>query len=86
MADRTKNGASAPTSPPDLRFYGTATPTTNHQLVLPKQAREELSLDGEAPVFIFGSPSQAQAILTASPPPADLMSLLTEAARGTRKQ
>lgn len=86
MADRTTNGAGASATPSDLRFYGTATPSKTHALVLPKQAREELSLDGESPVFIFGSPSQAQAILTASPPPDDLMSLLAGAVRGTRKQ
>ena len=86
MADRTTTGAESAPAPADLRFYGTATPSKTHALVLPKQAREELSLDSESPVFIFGSPSQAQAILTASPAPADLMSLLADAVKRTQKQ
>lgn len=76
-----KNASSAAPSaiPADLRFYGTAIPSQNQALVLPKQAREELALDGQAPVFVFGSPSQQQAILAASPPAGDLMSFLAQA-------
>lgn len=66
--------------PEDLRFYGTATPSQTHAIVLPKQAREELALDGPEPVFVFGSPSQKRAILAAAPAPGDLLSLLTPAA------
>lgn len=81
MPDGTKDTAStSPDVPSDLRFYGTATPSQTHALVLPKQAREELALDGASPVFVFGSPSKQQAILAASPPPGDLMGLLANAA------
>ena len=85
MSDRTTSGSAASATPSDLRFYGTATPSKTHALVLPKQAREELALDGESPVFVFGSPSRAQAILTAAPPAADLMSLLADAVKRTQK-
>jgi hypothetical protein len=81
---RSGSSGAATAGPPDLRFYGTATPSQTNALVLPKQAREELALDGKAPVFVFGSPSQQQAILAASPPPADLMALLAGAAAKRR--
>jgi hypothetical protein len=80
MKDSARKGDTAsPMSPADLRFYGTVSPSSTHALVLPKQARKELALDGTGPVFVFGSPSQQQAILAASPPPGDLMSLLAGA-------
>jgi hypothetical protein len=81
MPDGKSSGGSAESAgvPSDLRFYGTATPSQTHALVLPKQAREELALDDQAPVFVFGSPSRRQAILAASPPAGDLMSLLAGA-------
>lgn len=53
--------------PDDLVFYGTVEPTSVYAVTLPVRARRELGLETRNPVFVFGSPSQKQLILTAGP-------------------
>jgi len=64
--------------PEDLVFYGTVEPTANHAVTLPVRARRELGLEAGSPLFLFGSASRKQVILTPGPEAApDLLKLLS---------
>ncbi len=83
MADgkrgNTKRGSGLPA---DLSFYGTVVTTSTNALVLPKRAREELAFGDDQPIFVFGSPSQGRAILTAGQhSPDELIELLSGQAK-----
>jgi len=78
MTDHPSGMPQPAAEPADLRFYGTVQPTANFQVTLPAVARRELQLDAHEPLFVFGSPLQRRAILTASPPPDELLAIIGE--------
>jgi hypothetical protein len=65
-------------APDDLVFYGTVEPTETYAITLRKDARRELGLETRDPLFVFGSPSRKQMIVTRGPESApDLLDLLS---------
>jgi hypothetical protein len=55
----------------DFRAYGSVKVRTNDQIVLPKEARDELRLEGAAHYNLYGSPRLGIALLIGEPQPAD---------------
>lgn len=63
----------------DLAFYGSASLTSSGALTMPVKARDELSMNPETTVLVWGYPNSRTAIISVSPDSEKLLEVVRAA-------